>query len=148
QEGVVVQEAGHLGRRGGDVTMRAPRGEEHEQGDAGLHPGADLLHRASGAGQRASPRKGSSQPRMPMLRAGRFGVVGMRRSMHIAMLAAGVLLAAAVGARATEYPGWGDTGWVYASKRECCNEAIGIASQYSEQACATAGGTPSPFDGG
>ena len=83
-----------------------------------------------------------------MLGSGRFGVVGMRRSIHIAMLAAGVLLAAAVGARATEYPGWGDTGWVYASKRECCNEAIGIASQYSEQACATAGGTPSPFDGG
>jgi hypothetical protein len=37
---------------------------------------------------------------------------------------------------------------VYASKRECCNAAIAIASQYSEQACVTAGGRPSPFEGG
>ena len=63
------------------------------------------------------------------------------------MLAVALLLAFAAGARASEYPGWGDTGWVYASKRECCNAAIGIASQYSEQACTTAGGRPSPFAG-
>jgi hypothetical protein len=64
-----------------------------------------------------------------------------------AVLAAALLLAFAAGARASEYPGWGDTGWVYASKWQCCNEAIGIASQYSEQACMTAGGRPSPFAG-
>ena len=54
----------------------------------------------------------------------------------------------AVGAEASEYPGWGDTGWVYENKRDCCNDAIAIASQYSEQACTTSGGRPSPFVGG
>ncbi len=66
---------------------------------------------------------------------------------RLAILAA-VLLGSAVVTRASEYPGWGDTGWVYASKRDCCNGAIGIASQYSEQACTTSGGRPSPFEGG
>lgn len=51
-------------------------------------------------------------------------------------------------ARATQYSGWGDTGWVYASKRECCNAAIALAAQYSEQACITAGGVPRSFAGG
>ena len=51
-------------------------------------------------------------------------------------------------ATAAQYPGWGDTGWVYASKRECCNSAIAIASQYSEDACTNSGGVPSPFVGG
>jgi len=60
----------------------------------------------------------------------------------VASLALG---AAAV--RAAQYPGWGDTGWVYASKRECCNAAIDIAAQYSAGACANAGGVPRPFAG-
>jgi len=72
----------------------------------------------------------------------------MRLSAHAAMLAAGLVLGSVAEVRATEYPGWGDTGWVFASKRECCNDAIAIASQYSEQACVTAGGRPSPFEGG
>ncbi|HXJ37284.1 MAG TPA: hypothetical protein VMS22_24920 [Candidatus Eisenbacteria bacterium] len=59
-----------------------------------------------------------------------------------------VLLGAVVAAYATEYPGWGDTGWVYESKSACCSDAIAIASQYSEQACSTSGGMPSPFEGG
>ena|SRR5215831_18503695 len=63
-------------------------------------------------------------------------------------VAVALLLGSAGGAIASEYPGWGDTGWVYASKRDCCNAAISIASQYSEQACMTAGGRPSPFAGG
>ena len=42
-------------------------------------------------------------------------------------LAACLVLGAAGAARATEYPGWGDTGWIYASKRDCCNQAIAIA---------------------
>ena len=71
----------------------------------------------------------------------------MRLSAHPAIVAAGLVLGY-VEVRATEYPGWGDTGWVFASKRECCNDAIAIASQYSEQACVTAGGRPSPFEGG
>jgi len=72
----------------------------------------------------------------------------MRPGAQAAILALVVLLATAGRARATEYPGWGDTGWVYASKRDCCNSAIGIASQYSEQACANSGGVPSTFVGG
>jgi hypothetical protein len=64
----------------------------------------------------------------------------------------GLALLAAIGvgavARAEQYPGWGDTGWVYASRRECCNSAIAIATDYSAQACVTAGGVPKPFQGG
>ena len=63
------------------------------------------------------------------------------------LLAVVLLLAFGAGVRASEYPGWGDTGWIYASKRDCCNEAIGIASQYSEQACLNTGGRPSSFEG-
>jgi hypothetical protein len=61
-----------------------------------------------------------------------------------------LLAAMSVGAvaRAAQYPGWGDTGWVYASRRECCNAAIAIANDYSAQACVTTGGVPSPFRGG
>lgn len=72
----------------------------------------------------------------------------MRLSPCAAITAVVLLLGSAVAARATEYPGWGDTGWIYASKRDCCNAAIAIASQYSEQACTTSGGRPSPFEGG
>ena len=60
-----------------------------------------------------------------------------------------LLLASFVGtATATQYSGWGDTGWIYASKYDCCNQAIAIASQYSAQACYTAGGSPQSFAGG
>jgi hypothetical protein len=72
----------------------------------------------------------------------------MRLLAHAFIVAAVLLLQSAVAVRATEYPGWGDTGWVYEGKRDCCNEAIAIASQYSEQACTTSGGMPSPFVGG
>ena len=67
----------------------------------------------------------------------------MRSSILILL----VSLVVVVAAYATEYPGWGDTGWVYESKSACCNDAIAIAAQYSEQACSTSGGMPSPFDG-
>ena len=50
-------------------------------------------------------------------------------------------------ARGAQYPGWGDTGWVYASKRDCCNAAIDIAAQYSAGACTNVGGVPRPFAG-
>lgn len=71
----------------------------------------------------------------------------MRLPAYTVILA--LFVSASVGrARASEYPGWGDTGWVYESKRECCNDAIAIASQYSERACANSGGRPSPFVGG
>jgi len=72
----------------------------------------------------------------------------MRLTAHAAILAAGLLLRSVAEVEAAEYPGWGDTGWIFASKRECCNDAIAIGSQYSEQACVSAGGRPSPVEGG
>jgi hypothetical protein len=54
---------------------------------------------------------------------------------------------AGTAAEAAQYPGWGDTGWIYASKRECCAAAIEIAAEYSADACITAGGVPRPFAG-
>jgi hypothetical protein len=58
------------------------------------------------------------------------------------------LLAAAARAPAAQYPAWGDTGWVYASKRECCDGAIAIAQDYSATACLNSGGVPRPPMGG
>ena len=69
------------------------------------------------------------------------------RAWTLAAGAALVLLLAAAGARAAQYPGWGDTGWVYASKRDCCNAAIDIAANYSAEACIAAGGVPRSFAG-
>jgi hypothetical protein len=71
----------------------------------------------------------------------------MRSSLRGVIAGVATVLLSAGGAVASQYPGWGDTGWVYASKRECCNAAINIAAQYSEQACVTVGGVPSPFAG-
>jgi len=68
----------------------------------------------------------------------------MRSMIHALGL---LLVLGAVGAHAAQYPGWGDTGWVYASKRDCCNAAIDIAAQYSAGACANAGGVARPFAG-
>jgi hypothetical protein len=69
------------------------------------------------------------------------------RTWMIALTAATAVLSARTGAWGAQYPGWGDTGWVYASKRDCCNAAIDIAADYSAQACVTAGGVPRPFAG-
>jgi hypothetical protein len=69
------------------------------------------------------------------------------RPLARSLLLATVSLVPVATAGAAQYPGWGDTGWVYASKRECCNAAIEIAAQYSGQACVTAGGVPRPFAG-
>ena len=67
---------------------------------------------------------------------------------RLAIVSALLVTAFAANAKATQYQGWGDTGWVYASKYECCNQAIAIASQYSAQACVTSGGSPQSFAGG
>ena len=72
----------------------------------------------------------------------------MQRLAVVPLLAACALLGAIGTARATEYPGWGDTGWIYASKRDCCNQAIAIAAQYSSAYCVNAGGNPTSFVGG
>ena len=69
------------------------------------------------------------------------------RARPITFAALAALFLVATPTRAAQYPGWGDTGWVYASKRECCNAAIGIAAEYSAQACINIGGVPRPFAG-
>jgi hypothetical protein len=58
-----------------------------------------------------------------------------------------LVLLAAVPAGATQYPGWGDTGWVYESKRECCLGAVRLAQHYSMKACVDSGGEPRPTTG-
>ena len=75
------------------------------------------------------------------------GLDGMSTRARTLALGIGSLLLAAPVARAAQYPGWGDTGWVYASKRDCCNAAIEIAASYSAQACSDSGGVPRPFRG-
>jgi hypothetical protein len=63
-------------------------------------------------------------------------------------LAIGATMLAAPAAWSGQYPAWGDTGWVYASKRECCNAAIAIAQEHSAVACVNAGGTLRPQSSG
>jgi hypothetical protein len=63
---------------------------------------------------------------------------GVVRAVSVGM----AIVAGAGVAGATSYSGWGDTGWVYASKRECCDGAIAIARDYSARACLDTGGTP------
>jgi hypothetical protein len=70
-----------------------------------------------------------------------------RRAILVAFAAA-ALFVMPLDARAAQYPGWGDTGWVYASKRDCCDAAIAIAQEYSAQACINTGGVPRPLTGG
>jgi hypothetical protein len=48
---------------------------------------------------------------------------------------------------AAQYEGWGDTGWVYASKRDCCAGAIALAYEDSEARCLQAGGLPRQTSG-
>ena len=72
----------------------------------------------------------------------------MGRPVRVAALAVAFLSSAAAPVRAAQYPGWGDTGWVYASKRDCCDAGIALAQQYSMQACADTGGVPKPTAGG
>jgi hypothetical protein len=43
---------------------------------------------------------------------------------------------------AAQYPGWGDTGWDYGSRRECCDAAIALANQDSANRCIESGGIP------
>jgi hypothetical protein len=72
----------------------------------------------------------------------------MRIPIRSVAVAAAALLLTATRVQAAKYAGWGDTGWVYASKRECCNAAIQIAAESSAQACISAGGVPRAFTGG
>jgi hypothetical protein len=71
-----------------------------------------------------------------------------RRAVGIAVAAAAALVATATVAAARQYPGRGETGWTYASKRDCCDEAIARAQQDSAAICENVGGIPSPMRGG
>jgi hypothetical protein len=71
----------------------------------------------------------------------------MHTIARVAAVVAATLVVQAGTACAAQYPGWADTGWVYASKRECCRAAIEGAAQYSAQACLVAGGVPRSFAG-
>ena len=51
-------------------------------------------------------------------------------------------------ALAGQYPARSDTGWVYASKRECCNGALAMAQETSVAVCRNVGGVPRPMRGG
>jgi hypothetical protein len=70
-------------------------------------------------------------------------------SMKRGLLTGLALIAlAASDAAAGQYPGRGDTGWVLAGKRDCCNEAIALAQQDSAAVCHSVGGSPNPMRGG
>jgi hypothetical protein len=69
------------------------------------------------------------------------------RGVITELACAAAMLLAAAAAHAAQYPGWSDTGWVYASKRECCRAAIDGAAEYSAHACIGAGGVPRSFAG-
>ncbi len=68
--------------------------------------------------------------------------------MRIAFGIACALAATATVASARQYPGRGDTGWIYASKRDCCDEAIGRAQEDSAAVCHNTGGIPKAMRGG
>jgi hypothetical protein len=60
-------------------------------------------------------------------------------------LAAAISVAALLGAApalAGSYYGYGDTGWDFYDKRECCEEAVWLAQENSMQLCENAGGEP------
>lgn len=74
----------------------------------------------------------------------KHGSVRVSRSLLLALAFA----ASATTATAAQYSGRGDTGWIQAGKRECCNEAIAQAQENSAILCVNVGGTPSPMRGG
>jgi hypothetical protein len=57
------------------------------------------------------------------------------------------LVALAAPAWGAQYPGWGDTGWAFYSKRDCCTQAIALAQEDSAGRCLDAGGRPRPTSG-
>jgi hypothetical protein len=64
------------------------------------------------------------------------------------VLAIAIVLVVAGRGWAAQYQAWGDSGWGYTSKRECCNAALAIAQDYSATMCLNTGGTPRPPLGG
>lgn len=98
------------------------------------------------------PKRGIDRAALVPRRSGAIQA-GMRLRAVIGARTAGALVLAATAllacrAEAGQYPAWGDTGWIYANKRECCNEAIAIAQERSAATCASVGGVPRPMRGG
>jgi hypothetical protein len=62
--------------------------------------------------------------------------------MRRALLMVGMLAGLASPAFATEYQGYGDTGWNWYDKRDCCEEAVFLAQDDSFRQCENAGGAP------
>lgn len=62
----------------------------------------------------------------------------MRRAVTIVAIVTGL----AGPAFATEYAGYGDTGWNWYDKRDCCEEAVLLAQDDSFRQCENAGGAP------
>jgi hypothetical protein len=70
------------------------------------------------------------------------------RRITLTALAIGATVLSTSAAWSGQYPAWGDTGWVYVSKRECCNAAIAIAQEQSAAACVNSGSEVRPMRGG
>jgi hypothetical protein len=62
-----------------------------------------------------------------------------RAFVALLLVAAAFVLAPVVAAAAT-YEGYGDTGWYFDNKRDCCEEAVWLAQDNAIGACEAAGG--------
>ena len=69
----------------------------------------------------------------------RPSVLRARLPLGAALLAAAVLLTPAVGL-ATSFEGYGETGWDYDNKRDCCDDAVYFAQDHAIAYCEESGG--------
>lgn len=70
-------------------------------------------------------------------------IVARSRASLVAAVAVALIASALVTpALATSYKGWGDTGWNFYDKRDCCEEAVWLAQEDSMIQCENAGGAP------
>src|SRR5436190_1647075 len=70
------------------------------------------------------------------------------RALLMLLFGTALVVCSTASALAGQYPGRGDTGWIAAGKRDCCNEAIARAQEDSAIACRNVGGMPNPMRGG
>jgi hypothetical protein len=63
-----------------------------------------------------------------------------RCRIHSIALLAALLLWSPLPAAASDYTGWGDTGWKHDNKRDCCEDAVWLAQEDSIRRCELAGG--------
>lgn len=69
----------------------------------------------------------------------RHGPSRAREALGAALLAAGVLLAPSA-CLATSFEGYGETGWDYDNKRDCCDDAVYFAQDHAIASCEQSGG--------